>query len=129
VPFVSARNYSRKSLGLLPTIPERIILMSAKLWVGNLSHETTSEEIRELFSNAGVVESCQLVEARETGRPKGFAFIEMNSLEAAYAAKEKFNGHDLHGKALKVKGRYQGMSDVTIAAAMMSHNGITLCAR
>jgi RNA recognition motif-containing protein len=78
--------------------------MSAKLWVGNLSPETTGEEISELFSNVGEVESCQLVEDRETGRPKGFAFIEMNSLEAAYAAKERFNGHDLNGKALKVKG-------------------------
>ncbi len=78
--------------------------MSAKLWVGNLPSETTSEDIRELFSTVGVVESCQLVEDRETGRPKDFAIIEMNSLEAAYAAKEKFNGHDLHGKALKVKG-------------------------
>jgi RNA recognition motif-containing protein len=78
--------------------------MLVRLWVGNLSPETTSDEIRELFSSIGVVESCQLVEDRETGFPKGFAFVEMNSLEAAYTAKEKFNGHELHGKALKVKG-------------------------
>jgi cold-inducible RNA-binding protein len=76
--------------------------MSAKLFVGNLSSDTTSEEIRELFSNAGAVESCQVIADRETGRSKGFAFVEMNSIEAANAAKEKFNGHDLHGKALKV---------------------------
>ena len=76
--------------------------MSAKLYVGNLSHETTSKEIRDLFSAVGVVESCQLIEDRETGRSKGFAFVEMNSEEAANAAKEKFNGHDLHGKTLKV---------------------------
>ena len=81
--------------------------MLARLWVGNLSPETTSEEIRELFSNVGQVESCQLVEDRETGLPRGFAFVEMNSLEAAYTAKEKFNGHELHGKALKVKGAVQ----------------------
>jgi cold-inducible RNA-binding protein len=78
--------------------------MLAKLWVGNLSPETTSEEIRELFSNVGQVESCQLVEDRETGLPKGFAFVEMDSLETAYTAKEKFNGHELHGNAIKVKG-------------------------
>jgi cold-inducible RNA-binding protein len=78
--------------------------MLAKLWVGNLSPETTSEDIRELFSDVGKVESCQLVEDRETGLPKGFAFVEMDSLEAAYTAKEKFNGHELHGKAIKVKG-------------------------
>jgi RNA recognition motif-containing protein len=81
--------------------------MLIKLWVGNLSPETTSEEISELFSNVGQVESCQMVEDRETGLPKGFAFVEMNSLEAAYTAKEKFNGHELHGKALKVKGIVQ----------------------
>jgi RNA recognition motif-containing protein len=78
--------------------------MLARLWVGNLSPETTSEEIRELFSNVGEVESCQMVEDRETGLAKGFAFVVMNSLEAAYTAKEAFNGHELHGKALKVKG-------------------------
>jgi len=76
--------------------------MSAKLFVGNISQETTSTEIRDLFSAVGTVESCQLIEDRETGRPKGFAFVEMNSIEAANAAKEKLNGHELHGKALKV---------------------------
>jgi cold-inducible RNA-binding protein len=81
-----------------------MVVMLARLWVGNLSPETTSEDIRELFSNVGQVESCQMVEDRETGLPKGFAFVVMNSLEAAYTAKEKFNGHELHGKALKVKG-------------------------
>ena len=89
---------------MFPIIPERVIFMLAKLWVGNLSPETTSEEIRELFSNVGQVESCQLVDDLETGLPKGFAFVEMNSLEAAYEVKEKFNGHELHGRALKVKG-------------------------
>jgi RNA recognition motif-containing protein len=78
--------------------------MIARLWVGNLSPETTSEEIRELFSDLGEVESCQVVEDRETGLPKGFAFVEMDTLAAAYAVKEKFNGHELHGKAIKVKG-------------------------
>jgi RNA recognition motif-containing protein len=76
--------------------------MSAKLFVGNLSSDTTSEEIRELFSLAGAVESCQVIEDRETGRSKGFAFVEMSSLEVANTAKEKFNGHNFHGKALKV---------------------------
>jgi len=76
--------------------------MSAKLFVGNLAPETTSTEIRDLFSAVGVVESCNLITDRETGRSKGFAFVEMNSIEAANAAKEKFNGHDLHGKTLKV---------------------------
>ena len=78
--------------------------MIAKLWIDNLPLDTTSEEIRELFTTIGVVESCQLIEDEETGQPKGMALIVMNSMEAAYFAKEKFNGHDLHGKILQVKG-------------------------
>jgi cold-inducible RNA-binding protein len=76
--------------------------MSVRLFVGNLSSVTTSVEIRDLFSNVGLVESCQLIEDRETGRSRGFAFVEMNSEAAANTAKETLNGHDLHGKTLKV---------------------------
>lgn len=76
--------------------------MSAKLFVGNLSYQTTSDELRNLFSEVGVVDSCNLIIDRETERSRGFAFVEMNSDEAAKAAKEKFDGHDLHGRALKV---------------------------
>ncbi|HLG16544.1 MAG TPA: RNA-binding protein [Blastocatellia bacterium] len=76
--------------------------MSARLFVGNLSIDTTGDEIRNLFSAVGVVESCNLITDRDTGRLKGFGFVEMDSREAADAAKEKFNGQDLHGRALKV---------------------------
>ncbi len=76
--------------------------MSVKLFVGNLTQETTSTEIRDLFSAVGLVETCQLIADRETGRSRGFGFVEMNSREAADAVKEKFNGHDLHGNTLKV---------------------------
>jgi RNA recognition motif-containing protein len=76
--------------------------MSAKLFVGNLSYETTSDELNTLFSEVGVVDSCNLIIDRETDRSKGFAFIEMNTKEGANAAKEKFNGQELHGRALKV---------------------------
>ena len=76
--------------------------MSAKLFVGNLSPDTTGDELRTMFSEVGEVDSCQLITDRDSGRSKGFAFIEMNSLENANSAKEKFNGQDLHGKALKV---------------------------
>jgi len=76
--------------------------MSAKLFVGNLSFETTSDEIRDLFSEVGPVESCQVITDRDTGRSKGFGFVEMNSKAEANTAKEKFNGQDLHGRALKV---------------------------
>ncbi|MGH9855721.1 MAG: RNA recognition motif domain-containing protein, partial [Blastocatellia bacterium] len=49
--------------------------MSVKLFVGNLAQETTSTEIRDLFSAVGVVESCQVITSRETGRSKGFGFV------------------------------------------------------
>ena len=76
--------------------------MPVTLFVGNLSQEATSTEIRDLFSDVGVVESCHLVTDRETGRLKSYGFVEMNSREAADSAKAKFNGHSLHGKTLKV---------------------------
>ena len=76
--------------------------MSARLFVGNLSPDTSSDEIRNLFSEVGEVGSCQLITDRDSGRSKGFAFVEMNSADNANSAKEKFNGRDLHGKALKV---------------------------
>ncbi len=76
--------------------------MPIKLFVGNLSEKTTSSEICDLFSAVGEVESCKLIADRETGRLKGYGFVEMNSREAANAVKEKFNGHSLHGKTIKV---------------------------
>jgi RNA recognition motif-containing protein len=76
--------------------------MSAKLFVGNLSPDTSGDELRNLFSEVGEVDSCQVITDRDSGRSKGFAFIEMKSTESATLAKEKFNGQDLHGKPLKV---------------------------
>ncbi len=76
--------------------------MSARLFVGNLSHDTSSDELRTLFSEAGEVDSCQLITDRDTGRSKGFGFVEMNSKEAAEVAKVKFGGQELHGRALTV---------------------------
>lgn len=76
--------------------------MSAKLFVGNLSPDTTGDELRTLFSEVGEVDSCQLITDRDSGRSKGFAFIEMNTQDNANTAKEKLNGQDLHGKPLKV---------------------------
>lgn len=77
--------------------------MSAKLFVGNLPHDTTSDELRNLFAEVGAVDSCSVIMDRETGRSKGFGFVEMNTIEAADAAKEKLNGQDVHGRALTVK--------------------------
>ena len=76
--------------------------MSAKLFIGNLSPDTSGEELRALFSEIGEVQSCQLIMGADTGRSKGFGFVEMDSIESADRAKEKLNGQDLHGRALKV---------------------------
>ena len=76
--------------------------MSAKLFVGNLAPEITGTQLQEMFSTAGVVESCRVIVDRATGTSKGFAFVEMGSTEAANTATEKFNGQDLQGKTMKV---------------------------
>ncbi len=76
--------------------------MSARLFVGNLSPDTSSEELLALFSEVGEVDSCNLITDRDSGRSKGFAFVEMKSKENADSAKERLNGQDLHGKPLKV---------------------------
>jgi cold-inducible RNA-binding protein len=76
--------------------------MSAKLFVGNLSYETTSDEIRDLFSEVGAVESCQVITDRDTGRSKGFGFVEMESGEQAQTAIKAMNGQDNNGRALTV---------------------------
>ncbi len=76
--------------------------MSAKLFVGNLAPEITGTQLQELFSTAGAVTSCRVIVDRTTGTSKGFAFVEMDSTEAANSATEKFNGQDLQGKTMKV---------------------------
>jgi RNA recognition motif-containing protein len=76
--------------------------MSNKLYVGNLAFQTTSEELQQLFAQAGTVESASVVEDRMTGRSRGFAFVEMSTPEEATAAIDQFNGKEVGGRALKV---------------------------
>lgn len=76
--------------------------MATKLYVGNLSFRTTSEELKELFAQAGTVESVSVIEDRDTGRSRGFGFVEMATPEEAAAAIEQFNGKDLGGRNLTV---------------------------
>jgi RNA recognition motif-containing protein len=73
-----------------------------KLYVGNLSFQTSSDDLQELFAQAGTVESSAVVEDRETGRSRGFGFVEMSSSEEGKAAIEKFNGMELGGRSLTV---------------------------
>ena len=76
--------------------------MSTKLYVGNLSFQTTSADLQELFTQAGTVQSASVVEDRDTGRSRGFAFVEMSTSEEATAAIDQFNGKEMGGRALKV---------------------------
>ena len=76
--------------------------MSTTLYVGNLAFGTTSQELNELFAQAGTVQSANVIEDRDTGRSRGFAFVEMSSNEEAAAAIDQFNGKELGGRALTV---------------------------
>src|SRR3989449_7799400 len=76
--------------------------MSMKLYVGNLSFQTSSEDLQQLFAQAGTVESATVVEDRDTGRSRGFGFVEMASKEDGEKAIQQFNGTDLNGRNLTV---------------------------
>jgi RNA recognition motif-containing protein len=76
--------------------------MSMKLYVGNLSFQTSSYELEELFGSIGTVESASVVEDRETGRSRGFGFVEMASKEDGEKAIEEFNGKEVNGREIKV---------------------------
>ncbi len=73
-----------------------------KIYVGNCSDDVTEEQLRGLFATYGEVESVAVVMDRDTGRPRGFAFIEMPDASAARAAIKGVDGTDLGGRALKV---------------------------
>jgi cold-inducible RNA-binding protein len=73
-----------------------------KLYVGNLAFQTSSDDLQQLFSQAGEVVSAEVVEDKDTGRSRGFGFVVMSSREEGSAAINKFNGYDIGGRALTV---------------------------
>lgn len=75
--------------------------MAKRLFVGNLPFSVSEEDIRELFSQHGEVQSVRLITDRETGRPRGFGFVEMSNDDADKAMKA-LNGTDFSGRALRV---------------------------
>ena len=77
--------------------------MAHKLFIGGLSFSTSSERLRELFAQAGGVESATVVTDRDTGRSRGFGFVEMATAEEADAAVKKFNGQEVDGRTIKVE--------------------------
>jgi|AAFX01.1.fsa_nt_gi RNA recognition motif-containing protein len=76
--------------------------MATKLYVGNLSFQTTQQDLEELFSQSGQVESVSIVTDRDTGQSRGFAFVEMSTNEEAQAAIQALDGREVDGRALKV---------------------------
>lgn len=76
--------------------------MNKKLYVGNLLYEVTDEELKDLFSQAGNVVSASVIRYQDSGRSKGFGFVEMETEEAAQKAIETFNGQDNKGRKLVV---------------------------
>lgn len=76
--------------------------MGKKLYVGNLSYSVDSHQLSDLFSQVGSVDSANIIMDRDSGRSKGFGFVEMSDSGEADAAINKFNGTDLDGRALNV---------------------------
>jgi RNA recognition motif-containing protein len=76
--------------------------VAKKLYVGNLSYGTTDSDLRAMFEEFGAVDSAQVIMDRETGRSKGFAFVEMANDQAAQAAINALNEKDVDGRALTV---------------------------
>jgi RNA recognition motif-containing protein len=91
---------------LLLTIPYGktgyINIMSTKIYVGNLSFNTSTQDLEDMFGEFGTVQSTNIIEDRETGRSRGFAFVEMSSNEEAQAAITALNGKDMDGRSLTV---------------------------
>ena len=76
--------------------------MSKRLYVGNLPYTITESALQEMFSEAGPVDSVKLITDRDTGRSKGFAFVEMATDEAAEKAIADFNGQKIEGRPMTV---------------------------
>ncbi len=76
--------------------------MGSKLYVGNLSYNTTSSDLEQLFSQHGTVQSAEVIQDRDTGRSKGFGFVEMTDASEAQQAIARFNGYNMDGRPLTV---------------------------
>ena len=76
--------------------------MSTKLYVGNLSFNTSVQDLETMFGESGTVQSTNIIEDRETGRSRGFGFVEMSTAAEAQAAIASFDGKEIDGRNLKV---------------------------
>ena len=80
----------------------RRLIVSKKLYVGNLSYSVTSDDLQQLFAQHGTVDSADVIMDRSTGRSKGFGFVEMGNDEEAQTAMTALDGHEYDGRALRV---------------------------
>ena len=92
----------RQEGGERSTITREEAVISAKVFVGNLSFDTTESELETLFSELGEVAGVFMPTDRNTGRPRGFAFIEFNEEAVAAKAIEKFDGYEFKGRSIRV---------------------------
>ena len=76
--------------------------METKVYIGNISYDTTEEQLRTMFAEAGTVESVDIIKDRDTGRPRGFAFVMMSSQAEAEKAISMYNGKSVNDRALTV---------------------------
>ena len=90
--------------------------MSMKLYVGNLSFQTYGNDLQELFGQAGTVESASVVEDRETGRSRGFGFVEMSSKEEGEAAIAQFNGKAVYKDFVQSYSTVEPAIDLTASS-------------
>jgi RNA recognition motif-containing protein len=77
--------------------------MGTRLYVGNLPYSVTELELRDLFASLGTITEAKIVTDRDTGRPRGFGFVEMSTEDEAKKAIEELNGRDVQGRPLAVK--------------------------
>jgi cold-inducible RNA-binding protein len=105
------RSFFLGSVSSKPTLVQKLLFKlrkqeqlgkNMKIYVGNLSFNTSNEDLQKLFSQAGTVESVSVIEDRETGRSRGFGFVEMASKEAGEAAIAQFNETQFDGRSLRV---------------------------
>jgi uncharacterized membrane protein YgcG len=101
-PFFSEVQFDSKLLLEFPRREKVYNFMSTKLYVGNLSFNTSTQELEQMFGEVGTVESANIIEDRETGRSRGFAFVEMSSKEEAQNAISALNGKEIDGRELTV---------------------------
>jgi RNA recognition motif-containing protein len=86
---------------------DEVVVLGKRLYVGNLPFSASEQEVRDLFEQHGALESVALVTDRETGRPRGFGFVEFRDEASAQAAQQALDGSEMGGRALRVNEAYE----------------------